>query len=121
MKERFDEKSGDLYVWITHEEFEKEDTGIPGPIIGRLVNQSKNIVVILSRTPNGVQANTYIEVLVNDNEDGGKTWTNFAINLSPDSWEELGRRKWTRDRYGLGQKVTVLIGDPKVEGLDAIY
>jgi hypothetical protein len=121
MQERYDPKSGDIFLWITQKEYDEANTDGRGYFVGRIVSRKKCVTFSVSRStlPN----HEHIQVVPQLNEGGNKIWTNFIIEISNDAWKELQERKFTASRYTLttgGQKITIFTGSIESEGYDAL-
>lgn len=123
MKDRFDEKTEDLYIWISHEEIKAADSVSYGHSFDRLTDNNKKVAFLVDRVPVGIESNSYLDVNPVYDQGENQDWTLFHIRINQQAWEDLKQNKFATSRYQgpIGsEKVTILAGDPDIEGLDAL-
>lgn len=120
MKERYDEQSQDLYIWITPDEVSDTENPQSTTFYGwlRSVNKDSKVAVYLRRTFK--EEGRSIDVEQTQTTNNEEQWNNFTVAINDYAWDYLKEHRWARDRYGMSQKVTILIGTPEIEGPDAM-
>lgn len=123
MKERFDPKSEDIYLWLSHLEIQEADSITYGFAFERLINDQTKVVFLVDRVPNGVIAPFYLDVAPIYDQGKNHDYTLFHIRISEQAWKDLKQNKFATTRYHgpIGaEKIYILAGDPDIEGLDAL-